>query len=176
MPSRHSVRTRSGAARRRTTWARFSETFNFAAAGDWSTIDLLAEWKLDGGAQQAVTVARTHFYVSVITRSDPQDTFQLGLIRGQSTDVGNNIVGAPRPSVQPYEDWLLWEDRVAAIDPVNGTNGSFYPGNSNFGEYDLKAMRKFEELGMTYNLVLESVSLAATSTIVVTGSVLLMLP
>jgi hypothetical protein len=143
-----------------------------AAVADWATIDLLADFKADGGVQQAVTVARTHLILTVhnSTTNDPGDQFAWGLIRGQNSDVGASIPGAPRPSLDSYEDWLLWETLTA------DTAGKYYPGNGNTWRYDLKAMRRLEELQMSYNAVFESISAAATFDIQITGRILLMLP
>jgi len=160
---------------RRTTWATVEETVTIAAANDYTTFDLLANFKADGGVQQAVTVVRTHLRDSIITAVNPGDNFAFGLIRGQSTDVGTNIAGAPVPDLDPYEDWLLWHWHWASNTIAGGIYS--HTGSTNVLPVDLKAMRKLEELQMSYNLVIKQ--LAATAfpvTHQINGRVLLMLP
>lgn len=174
MPSRR--RSRFHRQGRRTTWATVTQTVSLAAADDYFTFDLLANFKADGGVQQAVTVARTHLLDTITSGVTAGDNFALGLIRGQSTDVGTNIAGAPTPDVDPYEDWLLWQWRFAT-DAGDGVTTYSEHGATNVLSFDLKAMRKLEELQMSYNLVIKQ--LAATTFPVVhqvTGRVLLMLP
>jgi len=160
---------------RRTTWAIVTQTISHAAANDYSTIDLLANFKADGGVQQAVTVVRTHLLDSITSTVAPGDNYTFGLIRGQNTDIGNNVVGAPVPDLDPYNDWLLWQWRWAS-DTIAG--GIFsHTGSTNVIPVDLKAQRKLEELQMTYNLVIKTLA-AGTFPVVhqITGRVLLMLP
>jgi len=160
---------------RRTTWATVTQTVSLAAANDYFTFDLLANFKADGGVQQAVTVVRTHLTDSVTSAVNPGDNFVYGLIRGQNTDVGANVVGAPVPDLDPYEDWLLWRWYWASNTIAGGIYS--HTGSTNVLPVDLKAMRKLEELQMSYNLTIKQ--LAATTFPVVhqvTGRVLLMLP
>jgi len=162
---------------RRTTWATVSATVSLAAADDYSTIDLLAGFKADGGAQQAVTVVRTHLRDTITSTVGSGDNFSLGLIRGQSTDVGNNIVGAPVADVDPYEDWLLWQWLFASNAGDGGPTSYSASGATNNLVYDLKAQRRLEELQMTYNLVIKQLASAAFPAVhEITGRVLLMLP
>jgi len=160
---------------RKSTWATVESTISLAAANAYSTIDLLANFKADGGVQQAVTVVRTHLVDHVTSAVNPGDNFALGLIRGQNTDVGANIAGAPVPDLDPYNDWLLWQWRWAS----NANAAGIYSdcGFTNNMLYDIKAQRRLEELQMSYNLVIKQ--LAATTFPVVhqiTGRVLLLLP
>jgi len=161
---------------RRTTWATVQETVSVTAADDYVTIDLLSNFKADGGVQQAVTVVRTHLLDAITSAVDPSDNFVLGLIRGQNADVGSNIAGAPVPDVDPYDDWLLWQWRFASN---NGSEIGVYSehGGTNVLTWDLKAQRRLEELQMNYNLVIKQLA-ASTFPVVhqITGRVLLMLP
>ena len=163
---------------RRTTWATVASTVSLGAADDYSTTDLLSNFKADGGVQQAVTVARTHLLLQVTSAVNPGDNFAFGLIRGQNTDVGANVAGAPVPDLDPYNDWVLWQWRFASSVNSGGVTGCYsHMGFTNVLAYDVKAMRRLEELQMNYNLVIKQ--LAATTFPVVfqiTGRVLLMLP
>ena len=172
---RHNPRRGSLAQRRRTTWATVTQTVSLAAANNYFTFDLLANFKADGGTQQAVTVVRTHLMDSITSVVTAGDDFAMGLIRGQATDVGANIAGAPQPDLQSYEDWLLWQWRFASKSPDGGVYSTL--GQTNTLEWDLKAQRKLEELQMSYNMVIKQLA-SATFPVVhqITGRVLLMLP
>ena len=161
---------------RRTTWATIEDTYTLAAANDYATADLLQNFKSDGGVQQAVTVVRTHLLVAVTSPVAVGDNFALGLIRGQNTDVGSNIAGAPVPDLDPYDDWLLWQWRWAGAQAGGAPNYS-HLGATNVLYFDLKAQRKLEELQMCYNLVIKCLASATLPmTFQVTGRVLLLLP
>jgi len=163
---------RSTSQRRRTTWATVSSTISIPAANGFNTIDLLGLFKADGGTQQAVTIARTHLRVIPTSASWALgNNFHVGIIKGQSSDVGAGVVGAPTPAANPYADWVIWDYHF--FDNALGLNQ--YTGAQL--EYDLKSMRRLEELQMNYNLVID-VPAAATFPAVfqVTGRILLMLP
>ena len=174
MPTRRRRTFSTSAARRRTTWATVSEVITLAGTGDYQTIDLLANFKADGGVQQACTIARTHLVLAVEDAPDAGDQFAWGLLRGQNSDVGTNIAGAPTPNEDPYNDWVLWETLSAGVAPGGGA--AYWPGSGNVWRYDIKAMRKLEELQMCYNAVFDNISGTAPLTIGVTGRVLVMLP
>jgi len=95
-----------------------------AAAGDYSTVDLLGSFKANGGVTQGITIARTRMVISVASAAanDPGDQFAIGIIRGQQKDVGVNVTGAPEPILDLYEDWAFWDQ------PTCDTNGHYYPG------------------------------------------------
>jgi hypothetical protein len=156
-----------------------TQTFSLAAANDYFTIDLLANFRADGGTQQAATIVRTHLLDSVTSVVDAGDNFAMGLIRGQRTDEGANIAGAPVPDLDPYEDWLLWQWRFAshARTGVDGTGVYSEHGATNTLVVDSKAQRKLEELNMSYNLVIKQLAAGAFPAVhQVTGRVLLLLP
>jgi hypothetical protein len=99
------------------------------------------------------------------------NNFHVGLIRGQASDVGTNIAGAPTPAAQPYEDWMLhdyiWTDGAGEINEFGG----------NQLRYDLHSQRRLEELQMNYNMVIDVPAFAAFPAVFqVTGRVLLKLP
>jgi hypothetical protein len=161
-----------GASRRRTTWATVETTASIPAANGFVTLDLLSNFKADGGNQQAVTVTRTHLrIIPTAGMTALGNNFHVGLIRGQMSDVGTNIAGAPTPAASPYEDWLLWDhlfvDASTSLDQYSGTQL----------HYDLRSQRRLEELQMNYNLVIDVPASAAFPAIFqVTGRVLLKLP
>jgi len=163
------------APRRETTWARSVNVFALAANGNYSTLDLLQPFKTSGGVQQGVTVTRMHMTWSVTSSVASTDSFAWGVLRGQNTDVGANIAGAPVPDLDPYEDWMMWRTETACF---NGGGGSFFWENSsNVREVDIKAQRRLPELQMTCNLVVKRLlSVAATQQITVSVSTLLKLP
>jgi hypothetical protein len=170
-PRRSTARRRS-APRRSTTWATVSQTFSIAAANGYQTADLLSNFKADGGTQQGVTVARTHLRVVPTSAMVAGNNFHVGLIRGQASDVGVNIAGAPTPAAQPYEDWLLWDYMfVDALGPFLDSQGGTQL------KYDLRAMRRLQELQMNYNMVIDVPAASVFPAVFqVTGRVLLKLP
>jgi len=174
MPSHSRRRTRVG-ARRPTTWARVQQTHTFAAANTYLTFDMLGNFKADGGTQQGVTVLRTHLRMQWTTVVAAGDNYAWGLIRGQNTDVGTSIAGAPVPDLDPYEDWLMWEHLYASYFDANGVYSP--SGATNVLSYDIRAKRKLPELQMSYNLVQKSLAAGTyPATCQIDGSILLALP
>jgi hypothetical protein len=148
-----------------------SSTISVAAANGYQTIDLLSNFKADGGTQQGVTITRTHLRVVPTTTLAAGNNFHIGLIRGQASDVGTNIAGAPTPAAQPYEDWLLWD--YLFVDSSGELNE--YGGGQQ--HYDLRAMRRLMELQMNYNLVIDVPAASVFPAVfMITGRVLLKLP
>jgi len=163
----------SGASRRPTTWARYTNTnISFAAANAYQTLDLLSNFKTDGGVQQGVTTMRTILRYTWLAPAPAEgDTFAVGIIRGQNTDLGASIAGAPDPINDPYEDWAYWAQHVA------DNNGLFFEHHANQLFIDLRSMRKLPELQMSYNVVLKVVSAPSfPATMSLTASTLLKLP
>jgi len=147
--------------------------FALAANGNYSTLDLLAPFKTDGGVQQGVTVTRTHLNFSVTSQASAADAFTWGIIRGQNTDVGANVAGAPTPDLDPYEDWAMWRTETCA-DGI--AQNHYFPGSSNVRDFDLRAQRRLPELQMTWNLVMKRLTGSVTLNVTVTASILLKLP
>jgi hypothetical protein len=159
---------------RRTTWARTVLDYSLGADTNFATLDLLAAFKADGGVQQGVTVTRSHITLAVVSETAAGDVFSWGVLRGQNTDIGTNVAGAPTPSADPYDDWMIWRTETAADGLAQN---HYWMGSSNVSEWDLKAQRRLEELQMTCNLVIQRISVAAASLhIQVAASVLLKLP
>jgi hypothetical protein len=144
------------------------------AVGQYTTFDLLAGFKAAGGVQQGVTVVRTHLITACTTAAPALGSEVIfGLIRGQNTDIGNNIAGAPAPFTDPYEDWMMWEHRVAT--PGGTTNTFSTTGATGAFAWDIRSKRTFLELQESYNMVLENHTASAVG-FTITGSVLVMLP
>jgi hypothetical protein len=156
MPSRNMARRhRGGASRRRTTWATHASSEAFAAATDYHTINLLDSYKTAGGIIVGITPIRTILRLTItagtITAGDALD---MGIIRGQDTDVGTNIVGAPDPSAKLFEDWA-WLNKYTACAMV-GAGPHYFEGGSNAYQLDIRSRRKLPELQMNWNLVLRT--------------------
>jgi hypothetical protein len=172
---RHSFARGTGSARRRTTWARQIGTLSNASAATSVTSDLLAAFKTGGGTTFGCTVARIHLRLAVATVVAPGDEFVFGVIKGQDTDVGTTIAGAPTPVSHPYEDWLYWSAFFGASQA--GAGSSMFDGGNNCYTIDIKAKRKLEELNENLNIVaVAPVSGAFPQQVNYSASVLLMLP
>lgn len=141
-----------GSARRRTTWATlFTQGFSLTAANQFLTIDLLSEYAGVAGAELAgISILRTIWLLTVLGTPAAGDQFTYGIIRGQSSDVGANIAGAPVPS-DHYQDWAYLSQETAG-----GTSSTTFShtGASNVLPYDLKVGRKLPELHMRWNFVI----------------------
>ena len=172
---RHSYKTGS-MDRRRTTWARSTGLMTTASAATYQTVDLLAAFKAAGGTTFGCTVARIHLRLAVVSAVVVADQFSIGIIKGQDTDVGVTVAGAPQPITHPYEDWLYWSSFFANVG--SGSGAGFFPGGTGASyEVDIKAKRKLQDLDENLNIVL-SAQVAGTFPVQVdySASVLLMLP
>jgi hypothetical protein len=166
-------RSRRGTgARRRSTWATHQSTEVFAAANDLHTVDLLDAYKAAGGPVVGITVARTLLHL-VTTAGTPASgrAYNVGLIRGQNTDVGTNIAGAPNPASNFFEDWAWLEQLDYCVQAGAGPNMS--EGGSNVINRDTRSKRKLPELQMNWNLAISS---AAAQSLAVYARTLLLLP
>ena len=161
--------TRTG---RTTTWARSVNVFALGANGNYATLDLLAPFKTSGGIQQGATVTRIHLGIAVTSAVAASDSFAWGILRGQDSDIGANVAGAPVPSTHPYEDWMMWRTEVACA----GVNTSYWR-DANQVEWDLRSQRRLPELQMALNMVVIRNSVtAANLAITAVASILLKLP
>jgi len=144
----------SGSNRRKTTWASlFTQAISLTAANQYTTIDLLSEYSGKAGASLVgITVIRTIWLLTVLGSPATGDQFTYGVIRGQASDVGANIAGAPVPT-DHYEDWAYLSQETAG-----GTSSATFchTGASNILAYDLKVSRKLPELDMRWNFVIEA--------------------
>lgn len=152
MPPRRRRTSMVRGNRRRTTWATHQSREVFAAANDLHTIDLLDTYKAASGATVAgITAGRTLIRLSVTVSPTAGDVFDLGLIRGQDTDVGTNIAGAPSPSAKLFEDWA-WLSRYTAS--ASGGGPLYFDHGSNVTLLDVRAKRRLPDLQMNWNLAI----------------------
>jgi hypothetical protein len=159
---------------RGTTWARFTFNTTNAAAATYSITDLLGNYKTDGGVVVGATVTRIHLELAVTSAVAAGDTFAWGILRGQNTDVGVSVAGAPQPIADPYEDWMFWQSPHAASSL--GAGPCYWHSQSNVYSLDLKAQRRLPELQMALLLVVGPQTTGAALTYAASGSVLLKLP
>jgi hypothetical protein len=163
--------------KRRTEWARQVQAVSIAANTNFFTYDMLTDFKGVGGQQQQSTVVRNHVRLVVTSVTLPGEIFSWGILKGQNTDVGANIAGAPDPFHDHYEDWMWWETCVAAGEGSTGQPACYWPPMTNVQDVDVKAKRRLEGLQESLNLVVYRQSVAASAlTLTITSSTLLMLP
>jgi len=150
MARRHrSTPWHAGAVARRTTWARSFGTVSLAAAGTYINDDLLANFRTDGGTTDGCTVTRIHMRLAVQSAVAATDTFFFGIFRGQNTDIGTSVAGAPNANTDPYEDWLYWS-QFLANDATGGAGNGYFPGGPGAPyEIDVRAQRKIPQLQQT---------------------------
>jgi len=165
---------RPGGARRETVWIRDNITDTLATGSHYKTYDLASTFKAAGGNTQGLTVVRAHLSIAVWSVVASGDQMAYGLVRGQNTDVGTDIVGAPTPIADPYEDWAFWDIRTASN--AGGSGCYSRTGLTNAWEIDVKAMRRIPEIQMTFNLVMQTAVVGATLDFSVVSSVLAKLP
>jgi len=136
---------------------------------------MLANYAAAGGTLAGITILRTHFRLTMTTASTAADRFYLGIIRGQNEDSGADIAGAPRPSVDFYEDWAFWSCYTSAT--LSGAGPTWGVFANNVLNLDLKARRKLPELQMTWNYVVQAVVATVSPALFrVSGRVLIALP
>lgn len=141
------------ASRRRTTWATHNSSEVFAAANDLHTINLLDTYTaLPGATLAGIMPARTIVRFSVPTAVTAGDTIDFGIIRGQDSDVGTNIAGAPSPSAKLFEDWAWLSHYVAAT--LSGAGPHYSEFASNVWQIDTPVRRRLPELQMSWNLAI----------------------
>lgn len=79
------------------------------------------------------------------------------------------------PMLDPHADWMTW-GRV----PIKQVDGAATPTAVGWEEVDVRSMRKFDELGMTLGLAVQSTSSralgSAVGVVLASVSVLLALP
>ena len=157
-----------------TTWARTTQVISLAANGNYVAVDLLANFKADGGVQQGCTITRTHINMCTTNATASGDAFSWGLLVAQNTDLGASLVGAPVPDADPYEDWSWWRFETAC---ANTGGASAYWPYGNVVNWDVKSQRKLDQIQQVYALIIKRQTVAAaTLNLTVTVSTLLKLP
>jgi len=154
MPVRRRGARSLGRNARRTTWATHQSTEVFAAANDLHTVDLLDSYKTATGTIAGITVGRTIIHMAITAGTQTAgDRLNIGLIRGQDSDLGTNVAGAPSPSAKFFADWAWleqYDNSVSSGGPLYGKWGS------NVISIDVRAKRKLPDLQMSWNLALHS--------------------
>lgn len=140
-------------------------------------MDLLAQFRADGGSSLGSTVTRVRIDLSLEWIGDLSfvDQLAMGVLVDQIQDVEGQV---PRPGVEPHADWMYWR-RVGvspdftAIPLGTGTASTYLISR----EIDVQSQRKMEELGQTLWLVLDPTFAGTTSLLAEANtSVLLKLP
>ena len=154
----YSRRRYSSSPRRKKIWARRMIVQSELQPGETQHSLLLWDFEEMYGAQLiGCTVARIRGFIEVV------GTPPGGLIYGIRVVTARTVDDIPQglgPGSEPHADWMTW-DVVSVQEP--------------FYRFDVKAMRKFEELGQQLVLSVES---AGTNPVTWTAgvSVLVLLP
>lgn len=166
-------------ARRKLIWARNGDISAPTAAGD--AIDLLADFRADGGSSLGATITRTHLTFQIFWNNyAPVGTANqlfVGLIVDQLQADQSEV---PRPAVELHADWMYWKAHPAVPEYsalTSAVGGATTTSLVSTVVIDSKSQRKCEELGQTLWLVLDpTYTGTATATISWSSSVLLKLP
>jgi hypothetical protein len=172
MPAHRMVRRTTRSARRRLTWANFTQSaVSVGASLHAVNIDLLGQYTAAGGDTNGATVMRTHLRVWPSTAVAAGDKIQLGVIvAGGQVAPSYAIGGGPyNPIDVPYVDWMLsdaWEARPTLSHVCS----------SNELMADLRSKRKITDLNETLILSAVAVVAGAALSVDVFARVLLALP
>lgn len=149
-------------ARRKLIWARSLDLYQPPAAlpAAGTAVDLLAQFRADGGSTLGCTVTRIRMDLSYQI-SNPgavnltsQDMLAVGIIVDQ---LQANQAEVPRPGVEEHADWMYWRRRAyttndfSAVPYGTGTAPVYLMTE----QIDVKSQRKLEELGETLWCVLD---------------------
>jgi len=100
-------------------------------------------------------VARTLVHLVTTTGAETAGrAYNWGILRGQSEDVGTNVVGAPNPATDFYEDWA-WLEQLDYCEQ-SGAGPNFTSGGSNVRDVDIHSRRRLPELHMSWNIAIAS--------------------
>jgi len=162
-------------ARRRTVWAPVDTTITITAANAYSTINLLQLYEAQSGlaSTAGITIMRTHLRLAVTTAVTSGNNFYYGVIMGQADDLGGSPnVGAPKPGVDFFARWQIWEHLY--VDDFNSFGDAGATALTKI--IDLKSKRKMLALGDSYNLAVQVPASTFPMNFQVTGRVLIALP
>lgn len=166
-------------ARRKLIWAR--GTTDLAPAATGTAIDLLAQFRADGGTTLGATITRVHIGLSLGWTAwvpNSADRLYNGVLVDQLDQPEAQV---PRPAVEPHADWMWWsaapvvptQSALTAASPVPATAVSVFA----YDVLDVKSQRKCEELGQTVWYVADPTFNGGTVLdMTITYSVLLRLP
>jgi len=154
------------APRRKRAWAREADSITVAAGGS-AQFDLLTDFTaLSGSRPYGGTVGRVKLTCAFDRTSTAADLDALWIAVGVFPSVIDTADTAPASN--PNLDWMLWTKRFISEENTGSGSGPFW-------EFDIKAMRRMDELGMTPILCIEAQALLA-GTLAFGASTLLLLP
>jgi len=160
---------------RRLIWAQRTVTYAATANSQWTTVDLLQEYKgATGASSVGVTVMRTHLWVLPHAPA-AGDTFWIGLRVQDLDDVATNNTNAliANPRDNPYVDWMLSSKYIYDVNLRVPTQHSSFAG----AVIDNHSKRRMEEVQEAYVLtVLQDTVGTVAKTYDVFARVLLALP
>ncbi len=168
--------------KRRTAWAQTDFDFNLVTGTDASksAVDLLENYRSNGGNTAGVTIARTHF--DLIPRARDHDfagglpTVAFGVYVDDIDEVADGTQDAPVSD--PYSDWMY--NVAGALD--QGVTVPMTAIWADFLDYrhDIRSKRKLEQLGRTLIFSIQTVNVSGPAVGTVDfhlhARVLLMLP
>jgi len=158
---------RPTAARRKRVWAREQDSMT-VSAGAQNAFNLLTDFTtLSSVVTFGSTVGRIRLTCAFDRTSTPADldALWIGVLAAPSTmDPGTDL----GPASNPHLDWMFWTKRFISEENVGSGSGPFW-------EFDIKAMRKLDELDTRLWLCMEAQALLA-GTLAFGASTLLLLP
>lgn len=168
-------RARMAPPRRKLIWARSIDVMAPAlvpAAG--TAVDLLAQFRADGGSTLGSTVTRVLLDFQVLWSNDITTTDRVGV--GVIVDqLQTDETEVPRPGVEPHADWMYW--RMTGVSPQDLAITPSSTAVQSAWAVDVKSQRRMEELGQTLWLVMDPTFGGATTlSVQCNASVLLRLP
>lgn len=164
--------------RRKLVWARNGGTLEPSATG--LAVDLLADFRADGGTTIGATITRVHLSLSMAwnntTTPQPSNRLILGTIVDQRDQPESQV---PRPGVELHADWQHWS--VIPMAPEGSgfvsSNPAAVVGVQTSHSVDIKSQRKCEELGDTLWMIADPTYAGSTAlNLIWSSSVLLKLP
>lgn len=150
-------RYRAGAARRKLIWARsLGLDFGTPIPAAGTAVDLLANFRTDGGSSLGATVTRVRIDLDLVWTIDaataiPFNQLAVGVIVDQLQADQTEV---PRPGVEEHADWMLWR-RAGAVPDFSALTGTAGATINTHHSFDVRSQRKVEELGQTLWMVLD---------------------
>lgn len=147
--------SRGTVQRRKRIWVRRTVTEASLAAGATAHSLLLADFEADYGAQLiGVTVARIRMTLTLDSGAEVNGGLLFG-VRVATVDQVSDLAVSPTygPGTRPGADWMTW----GLLTHME--NGAFRVAK----DYDVKAMRKIDELAQTLVLSVENAGAAAVT-------------
>lgn len=173
-------------ARRKLVWARTPViSMGLTAAAEGDSFDLLSGFRNSMGLSTAtgvggppgLTVARVRLSVFAASLTAGAIPMFVGVRVMNAVDQTEAAGGGAEglevsPNRDPHADWMLW----AACFPNHGSDPTTGVPNALTYDFDVRAMRKLDEVGLTLSLVIGKETSTNAATLSAAASVLLMLP